>query len=929
MTTDAMLLQKFAETNDAEAFKELARRHANLVFGVCLRITGNRQDAEDIAQECFMEMAKKARCIDTCLSGWLHKVSKFKSISWVRSKVARREREKEVSELLADARQDASDDEIPWVEIRKNVDEALDSLPDDLRVPLIMHFLEDDTQEQIAGKLGLSQPTVSRRLESGVTELRERLKNSGVQIPATAMLLAAALAVNMKIAAPATLVAALGKMALAGVDANASLAGSSTATAGNVFWTGSVIMKAGIGVLVATAVTVGVVEAVRSPRSVKKDGGSLLGAADFYPSSEHPFGWRGDGTGRFPGATPPMEWSRTVDGCKAALSRASVPAGNGDLQGTPLVRGAIAEGLMLGPIPAEADIGNPATAAPQEGDVVAGSKWKLMMRGKPKSSIKAPAVALLATKGVEATYMYFTRLFVDRAGKATIEVQDDKKPEVWINGKSAAGAVGDFLKGWNRLLVKTTLKPSSDTVEIRVAAWRNATEYRTKNMAWMCQMTGESGSMPLIVGKRIYVTTDMSDLMCLDKATGKVLWIRSSTSAHIASGEEKASQAYKDNAAGLVEKLDRMNEQLVAAINTCNAQGYASITPSAEKRALNDLIGKQGALERQAHDEMHKIFQAKYKSPESQHCGYANATPVTDGKHVWAYFPGYATLAMYDLDGKMIWGQGLFRNSVEHGNHGSPALVGSTLIVPSGENVIALKADTGEIVWEKDKLGWINYGSVMAFRSSGVDFILLNNSVILRASDGAVMEKRFRFGFPWGTPVTDNGVICATGRDMDTGAWIGRLPEKLSEDRKVSWNRFSDEVNADSCVASPLLYDGIAYVAQMSGLVKAFDVKSEKTLWQEFPDWECWTCWIYGPGACASPTLAGKYIYLFGNDGKNVILEPGPVFKVVAMNTIENIQSVGTYEHVGRFEQLICNPAFEGSRIYLHGPEYLYCVGEK
>ena len=36
-----------------------------------------------------------------------------------------------------------------------------------------------------------------------------------------------------------------------------------------------------------------------------------LGSADFQPTPERPFGWRGDGTGRFPGATPPLEWSLT------------------------------------------------------------------------------------------------------------------------------------------------------------------------------------------------------------------------------------------------------------------------------------------------------------------------------------------------------------------------------------------------------------------------------------------------------------------------------------------------------------------------------------------------------------------------------------------------------------------------------------------
>lgn len=38
---------------------------------------------------------------------------------------------------------------------------------------------------------------------------------------------------------------------------------------------------------------------------------ALLGSADFRPTQQHPFGWRGDGSGRFPGATPVTEWSAT------------------------------------------------------------------------------------------------------------------------------------------------------------------------------------------------------------------------------------------------------------------------------------------------------------------------------------------------------------------------------------------------------------------------------------------------------------------------------------------------------------------------------------------------------------------------------------------------------------------------------------------
>src|SRR5258708_4617663 len=53
-----------------------------------------------------------------------------------------------------------------------------------------------------------------------------------------------------------------------------------------------------------------------------------LGAAQFIPSPERPVGWRGDWTGRFPGATPPTTWSRRVRGITTALRyQAAKPAG--------------------------------------------------------------------------------------------------------------------------------------------------------------------------------------------------------------------------------------------------------------------------------------------------------------------------------------------------------------------------------------------------------------------------------------------------------------------------------------------------------------------------------------------------------------------------------------------------------------------------
>jgi DNA-directed RNA polymerase specialized sigma24 family protein len=58
--TDSTLLRAYARTRDADSFRELVRRYAGYVFSIALRITGNRHDAEDVAQECFMALARSA-----------------------------------------------------------------------------------------------------------------------------------------------------------------------------------------------------------------------------------------------------------------------------------------------------------------------------------------------------------------------------------------------------------------------------------------------------------------------------------------------------------------------------------------------------------------------------------------------------------------------------------------------------------------------------------------------------------------------------------------------------------------------------------------------------------------------------------------------------------------------------------------------------
>lgn len=172
MTNDALLLQQYAHQRDPEAFRELSARYGGLVYGTCLRVLGNPADAEDVAQECFLELARKAGAIHTSLPGWLHALARSRAIDLARREAARRRCERQATGQQIEPSS--------WAELEPYIDDALAKLPDKQRQPILLHYLLDCTQAEVAARLGTTQATVSRRLGKGIDALRAHLRKSGI-----------------------------------------------------------------------------------------------------------------------------------------------------------------------------------------------------------------------------------------------------------------------------------------------------------------------------------------------------------------------------------------------------------------------------------------------------------------------------------------------------------------------------------------------------------------------------------------------------------------------------------------------------------------------------------------------------------------------------------------------------------------------------
>jgi len=263
--TEAVLLRRFARTGDAEAFGEIIRRHAGLVYGAAWRIVADMDRASDVAQETFLQLTKDAAKVTGSLPGWLHRVATHKAIDLIRRDSSRRQREMQY------AAQQQPRQATAWREISPYVDEGLKTLDTEMREILVAHFLEGQTTRQIAGLRGISQATVSRRLEAGVVKLRGRLRQRGVLVAVgTLSMLLGENAVN---AAPASLMTELGKMALVGGQAAAlSASGAATAPTASGFQTviGGALAGVKAKAVAATAVAVVSIGSVVTYQQVTK-----------------------------------------------------------------------------------------------------------------------------------------------------------------------------------------------------------------------------------------------------------------------------------------------------------------------------------------------------------------------------------------------------------------------------------------------------------------------------------------------------------------------------------------------------------------------------------------------------------------------------------------------------------------------------------
>ena len=180
------LMARIAE-GDEDAFEILVNRHQTSVLNLIYRFIGDRTQAKDLAQEVFIRVWQAAKSYEpkAKFTTWIYRITANLCLNELKSARRRRwfqfhrsdeDSENTIEETLSDGSPSA-EDLLLAKERSRQISDALQSLPDNQRMALILKRYDDLSYQEIAQIIGCSVSAVESLLVRAKRTLQEKLKN--------------------------------------------------------------------------------------------------------------------------------------------------------------------------------------------------------------------------------------------------------------------------------------------------------------------------------------------------------------------------------------------------------------------------------------------------------------------------------------------------------------------------------------------------------------------------------------------------------------------------------------------------------------------------------------------------------------------------------------------------------------------------------
>ena len=183
---DERLIREYCLQDNQQAFAELVRRHAGLVYGTALRHVGDPFVAEDICQKTFCALATRMSSIKkpAQLPSWLYQTARRLAAMHVRSDKRRVARER----LAANMNPNDPATNESWENIEPLLNQGLDNLVEKDRAAILLRFFRGLSMSEVADRLGTSEAAAKMRVGRAVERLRTFFSQHGIACSAAALL---------------------------------------------------------------------------------------------------------------------------------------------------------------------------------------------------------------------------------------------------------------------------------------------------------------------------------------------------------------------------------------------------------------------------------------------------------------------------------------------------------------------------------------------------------------------------------------------------------------------------------------------------------------------------------------------------------------------------------------------------------------------
>jgi len=178
---DDIELHRRLTTGDRGAFDELYRRYSPAAYGLAFRLVGQRMLAQDVVHDSFLALWRAPEAYDPARGGFrtfFLSLVHHRAVDTIRREERLRKRNERASNLETVHGEDVAEDVVDQAYLvvrRKEVREALTTLPPDQRTVLEMAYFDGYTQARIAEALGIPIGTVKTRTLAAMQKLRRAL----------------------------------------------------------------------------------------------------------------------------------------------------------------------------------------------------------------------------------------------------------------------------------------------------------------------------------------------------------------------------------------------------------------------------------------------------------------------------------------------------------------------------------------------------------------------------------------------------------------------------------------------------------------------------------------------------------------------------------------------------------------------------------